>query len=871
MRRKVPADDESTHLLLEKNPPTAQQVRGEAKREPLTEARNKEKRDVSPQVFPQKSSSELGDDDDDDAAWKRGGVVSSSTNREHAFLMKIFSEHDRRHRGSLNLQEVINAMRAAGYPVSERHVVELLAELPDRPLQRSSAQPVLPISSGFLDTIRRSVLQVVRGGPGNRIIAEVNFKGFRRLVNMWCRGSMFLAVEHHHQHSRSGGASLPSSFPHRLRDELGARSTSHLAAALVTTHILPDSSFGFAWQVVMVMVATYFVIQSTSLHLFDEFGLVRALATTTLPDLVAALFCAADVALNFFFATRVKKGSVPDVIDKTEMIRQLYLSSWWIWVDTIAAVPFRFAFVFGGDAQFEPSFDASGRLVMGRTGCSWCTDEKELRVAVEVAKWLSHIRIIKYMRLLSYFHRTGHAPVTKLYVLSQYVVGRGLLTLSRFACLVHLSAIGYLTLPLSSSYASGGQIIESSRPHYAQGIFIVLYCFSTVGYGSVEATSEALMYYFIFLVVIGAVVDAYVVANVVEFLNRSDVESERRRKMVEANALLAYFKVPKGLANELLAYQHHLLSSNLVIAHGHAVDALPADFREKLNLYTRACAVRVVPFLADLHSSVKLELCEALMQVVCVPDEALMQVNDQGEEMLVVNHGFLDVHNEAGEYVHSFHTGCFFGELAAMARRPVRRVATVRAISYCDLFVLTQHAFGRVMRRFPTLRQRVCELLPRLQARQHGAARIDAIDYDLSHLMEGNVSDGSDADDKEADDDDDDDDDDHEREVRNILGQCSDHAEALMNREWFRSRAVSLLKQKLRRRQMTDATRVSSTVINQEELRRNRNDAISRFADEERWDHEDCAGIAAEMEKEVQETESLLEQLRALTSVERPR
>ena len=733
---------------------------------------------------------------------------NAKTSRENVFLQRLFAEYDKRKRGSLNVSEVTGAMRAAGYPVNERQVLNLLAEIPEdrlvfarsspgsrlsaappseRPLKDEGPGSVADDSDaggGILGTIRKSLFPATSRKNKWRK-AEVDFKGFRRLVTLWSRASTFLAVEHDQEMSALSSASLQqqqhSSSPPPSNGRADASYGSMFGrATLQTKHTLPDSGVGFAWQCVCLIVATYFVIGSTSMHIFDTFGLVRAFATTTVPDVMGALVCFADVAMYFFFAARVRRGSAPDIVDDTAKIRQMYLSSWWIWVDVIAALPLRFAFVFGGSSNYDPEYDALGRLQMGRTGCVWCKTEDELRVAVEVAKWIAHVRILKYLRHLTYFHRSGHCAMTKFYIMTQFVIGRALLTISRFICLVHICAIGYLALPLEATYSSGGQIEENTRPHYSQGVFIVLYCFTTVGYGSTDATSERLMYYFIVLVMLGAVVNGYVVANVVEFLSRSDVQSQRKQKISEANALLTYFRVPTGLANELLQYQNHLLCYDLVRAYDGVVGSLPTDFREKLNLYSRARAIRTVPFFLEVHSSAKLELCESLLQVVFVPDESLIAIGDSGEEMFIVNHGFADVVTGGGEYINSYRSGSYFGELGLMSRKPVSRIADVRALTYCDVFILTRPAFSRVMRRYPRLRQRVREVLPELQAR-HCRLSLDVIDFDLSHL---------DGDDNNADDRDDD---------EELIGHCGDAVEAVINAEWLSGTPRSMVKSKVLR------------------------------------------------------------------------
>jgi glucose-6-phosphate 1-dehydrogenase len=79
--------------------------------------------------------------------------------------------------------------------------------------------------------------------------------------------------------------------------------------------------------------------------------------------------------------------------------------------------------------------------------------------------------------------------------------------------------------------------------------------------------------------------------------------------------------------------------------------------------------------------------------------EKIIEKGAIGREMYLITRGEMEVLDEGGKSVKTLREGDFFGEIAILRSLP--RVATVRAKTGCDLFVLDKADFQRILREHP--------------------------------------------------------------------------------------------------------------------------------------------------------------------------
>jgi glucose-6-phosphate 1-dehydrogenase len=127
-------------------------------------------------------------------------------------------------------------------------------------------------------------------------------------------------------------------------------------------------------------------------------------------------------------------------------------------------------------------------------------------------------------------------------------------------------------------------------------------------------------------------------------------------------------------------------------------DLLERDGRQWTEVFNRS-VLEKVPLFAGATPTFYHNLALMFEPVVYSPGELIIRKGDPGSEMYFICRGEVEVQGDAGASVATLGPGDFFGELSLLLAQP--RIASVRAISPCDLFVLKQADFHKVLKDHP--------------------------------------------------------------------------------------------------------------------------------------------------------------------------
>jgi glucose-6-phosphate 1-dehydrogenase len=129
-----------------------------------------------------------------------------------------------------------------------------------------------------------------------------------------------------------------------------------------------------------------------------------------------------------------------------------------------------------------------------------------------------------------------------------------------------------------------------------------------------------------------------------------------------------------------------------------AFDLLERDGRRWVEVINREVLEKVPLFRGGnpvgLHN-----LAMMLRPVVASPGEIIVRKGEVGREMYVICRGQVEVLDGAGKPLNTLREGDFFGEISLILSQP--RIATIRAVAPCDLFVLDKTDFDRVLQNHP--------------------------------------------------------------------------------------------------------------------------------------------------------------------------
>jgi CRP-like cAMP-binding protein len=190
--------------------------------------------------------------------------------------------------------------------------------------------------------------------------------------------------------------------------------------------------------------------------------------------------------------------------------------------------------------------------------------------------------------------------------------------------------------------------------------------------------------------ILGITMTSMITGSITSMLANSDVSSTRRReKMTRVREYMRTHAVPEELSETITEYYDYLWETD------HRDEDLFSDLTDSLRLrltiatkrhFIHSCAV-----FQDLDQFSVIRLIMALKQLICVPDEIVAAQGEIGTSMYFVSHGELTAacidDLGAAIVVGHLHAGDHFGE-AAILEPDGKRNATVRAVTFCELFAL---------------------------------------------------------------------------------------------------------------------------------------------------------------------------------------
>ena len=315
------------------------------------------------------------------------------------------------------------------------------------------------------------------------------------------------------------------------------------------------------------------------------------------------------------------------------------------------------------------------------------------------------LRLLRLVRTLDQFRHesvTGVLDPTMLY-LKLHI--SPLIKISFFfVVIVHTLVIVWLLIVGDALSALGnGSNIPDTHWNYADGLYLVVYTLTTVGYGDLIIRGTAQRLYCVGLFLGGAVVNGIVIAQMSSFLQKADIKTERQDKMRETLAVLRHFDIPREIQSEILSFQAHVLEHNLGSSHEELISSLPQTIQDRLSLYMRIKYISMVPMFNNASSECKFALAHHLENMIFHPGEFIIIAGEQGREMYFLGHGVADVIHPKGAYLATLRKGNFFGEIALIVEE-ARRTASIKALTYCDVFRLKKNDFGIILEKFPAFK-----------------------------------------------------------------------------------------------------------------------------------------------------------------------
>ena len=415
--------------------------------------------------------------------------------------------------------------------------------------------------------------------------------------------------------------------------------------------LLPDSRFKIYWNYVMLFCILYFAIKNPiffAFHKVTDNALFYA-------DICLTLVFLADILME----SRTAFYREGELITNPAQIRYRYFKSWFA-IDFLGTIPLDMA-----------------ALALGYT---------------DLALYFSLLRLLWILRVIRLFSR-----ISVILSYSSHV--RVMLFVFWVIVSVNLCACGWILINPSDGTVDGVTF-------YNKAVYWVVTTLTTVGYGDIYPTSNIGRIYTMIVMMIGVGMYGFIIGNISTILVSANVpKAANREKMALIASYMKQYAIPSDLQESIFNYYNFGMQQNISDNFSKVISELPTELASELKDHVNIHLVTQVPLFRNADRDSLKEIIRCLRTEIFSPSETIIHSGEEGNEMYFLVYGIVEVISDEGKVLNKLRTGSFFGELALL--RKIKRIATVRALTYCQVYRLNNEDLERIMKKYPPLKRQL--------------------------------------------------------------------------------------------------------------------------------------------------------------------
>ncbi|XP_065166644.1 potassium/sodium hyperpolarization-activated cyclic nucleotide-gated channel 2 isoform X9 [Atheta coriaria] len=451
--------------------------------------------------------------------------------------------------------------------------------------------------------------------------------------------------------------------------------------------IHPCSSFRFYWDLCMLLLlVANLIILPVAISFFNDDLSTRWIAFNCLSDTIFLI----DIVVNFRTGI-MQQDNAEQVILDPKLIAKHYLRTWFF-LDLISSIPLDYIFLIFN--QFQDFGDSFQILHAGRA----------LRI-LRLAKLLSLVRLLRLSRLVRYVSQWE-----EVYFLNMASVFMRIFNLICMMLLIgHWSGCLQFLVPMLQGFPSNSWVAINDLQEafwleqYSWALFKAMSHMLCIGYGRFPPQSLTDMWLTMLSMISGATCYALFLGHATNLIQSLDSSRRQyREKVKQVEEYMAYRKLPREMRQRITEYFEHRYQGKFFDEEC-ILGELSEKLREDVINYNCRSLVASVPFFANADSNFVSDVVTKLRYEVFQPGDIIIKEGTIGSKMYFIQEGIVDIVMSNGDVATSLSDGSYFGEICLLTN--ARRVASVRAETYCNLFSLSVDHFNAVLDQYPLMRR----------------------------------------------------------------------------------------------------------------------------------------------------------------------
>jgi CRP-like cAMP-binding protein len=234
---------------------------------------------------------------------------------------------------------------------------------------------------------------------------------------------------------------------------------------------------------------------------------------------------------------------------------------------------------------------------------------------------------------------------------------------------------------------------------------------TTVGYGDIIATTPTEQAYMIVCMLIGATVFGHIVGSMASLVENFNAEGQRRKEKIdEVNAYLKDRKLSRELRRKVQMYYEYYLDRKSAFDEEKILSELSGTLRRDIVMFLNRDIMSKIDFFSSIQDENFISYVMTLMKpMFCVPYDFIFKEGQIGHDMYFLVKGKVEVvggiHTDTPKRYKVMKSGEYFGEIALTMS--IKRTASVRALTFANLFVLSKTDLDNMTDSYPILAQRI--------------------------------------------------------------------------------------------------------------------------------------------------------------------